>query len=222
MNTYLIQNIYRYLIYGVALLTALPFHEFAHAWTANKLGDPTARYQGRLTLNPLKHLDPIGSILMIVCGIGWARPVPINPYNFQNPKVGMAISSLAGPVSNLLLAYISMIGYKLSSIASYYAPGVFTSNLMYIFATLISVNIGLAVFNIIPVPPLDGSRILNLVLPERMYFQVMRYERVIMVILMVVVYFGFLNRPLSICRSVAFDLLDFLTGWIDMLWRLIA
>ena len=73
MNTYLIQNIYRYLIYGVALLTALPFHEFAHAWTANKLGDPTARYQGRLTLNPLKHLDPIGSILMIVCGIGWAR-----------------------------------------------------------------------------------------------------------------------------------------------------
>ena len=222
MNTYLIQNIYRYLIYGVALLTALPFHEFAHAWAADRLGDHTARYQGRLTLNPLRHLDPMGSVLMIVCGIGWARPVPINPYNFRNPKAGMAISSAAGPLANLLYAFVAMIGLKLSSIAGFYAGGYFTDNLVYIFSTLVSVNIGLAVFNLIPVPPLDGSRVLTLFLPERTYFQIMRYERMIMLVMMAAIFFGALDRPLAICRSYAFDALDFLTGWIDILWRLIG
>lgn len=220
MNNALIQSLYRYLIYGIALLTALPFHECAHAWTANKLGDPTARINGRMTLNPLAHLDPFGALLMIFTGIGWAKPVPINARNFKHPKWGMAISSLAGPVSNLLLAYLSMILWKITTIVSYYHSGFFVQNLITIFATMVSINIGLAVFNFIPIPPLDGSRILSLFLPERTYFSIMRYERYIMIALMIAVYFGLLDGPLGFFRHLALNSINFLTGWVDLIWRL--
>ncbi|MCI6023844.1 MAG: site-2 protease family protein [Oscillospiraceae bacterium] len=220
MNNALIQSLYRYLIYGIALLTALPFHECAHAWTANKLGDPTARINGRMTLNPLAHLDPFGALLMIFTGIGWAKPVPINARNFKHPKWEMAISSLAGPVSNLLLAYLSMILWKITTIVSYYHSGFFVQNLITIFATMVSINIGLAVFNFIPIPPLDGSRILSLFLPERTYFSIMRYERYAMLALMIAVYFGLLDGPLGFFRHLALNSINFLTGWIDLIWRL--
>ena len=220
MNNALIQSLYRYLIYGIALLTAIPFHECAHAWTANKLGDPTARINGRMTLNPLAHLDPFGALLMIFTGIGWAKPVPINARNFKHPKWEMAISSLAGPVSNLLLAYLSMILWKITTIVSYYHSGFFVQNLITIFATMVSINIGLAVFNFIPIPPLDGSRILSLFLPERTYFSIMRYERYAMLALMIAVYFGLLDGPLGFFRHLALNSINFLTGWIDLIWRL--
>ena len=220
MNNALIQSLYRYLIYGIALLTALPFHECAHAWTANKLGDPTARINGRMTLNPLAHLDPFGALLMIFTGIGWAKPVPINARNFKHPKWEMAISSLAGPVSNLLLAYLSMILWKITTIVSYYHSGFFVQNLITIFATMVSINIGLAVFNFIPIPPLDGSRILSLFLPERTYFSIMRYERYAMLALMIAVYFGLLDGPLGFFRHLVLNSINFLTGWIDLIWRL--
>ena len=220
MNNALIQSLYRYLIYGIALLTALPFHECAHSWTANKLGDPTARINGRMTLNPLAHLDPFGALLMIFTGIGWAKPVPINARNFKHPKWEMAISSLAGPVSNLLLAYLSMILWKITTIVSYYHSGFFVQNLITIFATMVSINIGLAVFNFIPIPPLDGSRILSLFLPERTYFSIMRYERYAMLALMIAVYFGLLDGPLGFFRHLALNSINFLTGWIDLIWRL--
>ena len=220
MNNALIQSLYRYLIYGIALLTALPFHECAHAWTANKLGDPTARINGRMTLNPLAHLDPFGALLMIFTGIGWAKPVPINARNFKHPKWEMAISSLAGPVSNLLLAYLSMILWKITTIVSYYHSGFFVQNLITIFATMVSINIGLAVFNFIPIPPLNGSRILSLFLPERTYFSIMRYERYAMLALMIAVYFGLLDGPLGFFRHLALNSINFLTGWIDLIWRL--
>lgn len=222
MSTYMVQFLYRTFVYGIALLTALPFHEFAHGWVANKLGDPTAKWQGRLTLNPLKHLDPMGALLMLFCGIGWAKPVPINPRNFKHPKEGMAISSLAGPLSNILLAFASMILYKLSVIAGFYATGFLgttVASLQYIFSTMVGVNVSLAVFNLIPVPPLDGSRVLNLFLPERLYFQIMQYERMIMIFMMFIVFSGVLDRPLSAARTVVWNLLDFMTGFIDLILR---
>lgn len=223
MSSYMVQFLYRTFVYGIALLTALPFHEFAHAWTANKLGDPTARWQGRMTLNPLKHLEPIGALMMLLCGIGWARPVPINPRNFKNPKTGMAISALAGPVSNLLLAYLSAVCYKLlvlpQALLSGGAVAAFVSSLQNIFYIMVSVNVGLAVFNLLPIPPLDGSRVLNLVLPERTYFAIMKYERLIMIALLFVVSAGLLNGPLGAARSVVWKALDFTTGYLDILIR---
>ena len=223
MNDYMIRFLYRTFVYGIALLTALPFHEFAHAWAANKMGDPTARWQGRMTLNPLKHLDPFGALLMLFCGIGWAKPVPINPYNFKNPKKGMALSALAGPLSNLFLAFVSAVCFKLLVIpAAFLGEGMLldiTDSLRNIFYTMISVNVGLAVFNLLPVPPLDGSRVLNLFLPQQTYFAIMRYERMIMIFMMFIIFSGMLDGPLSFVRSIVWQALDFATGFIDIILR---
>ena len=221
MNNALIQSLYRYLIYGIALLTALPFHECAHAWTANKLGDPTARINGRMTLNPLAHLDPFGALLMIFTGIGWAKPVPINARNFKHPKWEMAISSLAGPVSNLLLAYLSMILWKITTIVSYYHSGFFVQNLITIFATMVSINIGLAVFNFIPIPPLDGSRIATYFLPQRTYFKIMQYERYILIAFFLILWLGVLDMPIAFVDGLVTKGLDFITLPVDWLVRAI-
>lgn len=222
MPTSIVSLLYRTVVRLIVLLTALPFHEFAHAWTANKLGDPTAKYQGRLTLNPLKHLDPMGAVLMLVAGFGWAKPVPVNPNYFKNRKAGMAITAMAGPLSNLLLAFVCTIVYK----ALYYTGfvsaghlGEMLSSLASAFLLMVSLNVGLGVFNLIPIPPLDGSRILNLVLPERTYFQIMRYERIIMLALFAAIFIGLLDGPLSFVQGHVFRLLDFLTGFVDVIAR---
>lgn len=225
LSDYMIRFLYRTFVYGIALLTALPFHEFAHAWAANKMGDSTARWQGRMTLNPVKHLDPFGALLMLFTGIGWAKPVPINPYNFRNPKKGMALSALAGPLSNLLLAFLSAVLYKLLVIPAVMLDGSMLADLMdglrNIFYTMISVNVGLAVFNLLPVPPLDGSRVLNLFLPQHTYFAIMKYERMIMIFMMFAIFSGILDGPLSFFRSIIWQVLDFCTGFIDILVRLV-
>lgn len=157
------------------VLVALTFHEFSHGYIAYKLGDPTAKYMGRLTLNPLKHLDPIGTICMILCKFGWAKPVPVDMRQFKNPKRDMALCAIAGPLSNLLLGFLGtfifcLLGSIFPNILEYYYLSYFLSS----FAIL---NIYLAIFNLIPVPPFDGSRILTAFLPDKYYIRLLQNER---------------------------------------------
>ena len=146
----------------------LPLHEYAHALVATKLGDQTARLSGRLTINPFAHLDVIGAVMIFLVGFGYAKPVPVNPRNFKNPKKGMAITAVAGPLSNILMAVFFLIMYHAVLL---FENTVITSSISYFLFFAASINIGLAVFNLIPIPPLDGSRILQLLIPSKYYYK---------------------------------------------------
>ncbi|MBQ8643027.1 MAG: site-2 protease family protein [Clostridia bacterium] len=174
---------------------------------AMRLGDHTARNLGRLTLNPLKHLDPVGTLCMIFFHFGWARPVPINSRYFKKPRRDMALTALAGPVSNIIMGALGILLYCIfyRIFSSHMAEG-FLFNVQLSVLTLLmyfyQLNISLAVFNLLPVPPLDGSRIFLTFLPPRYYFGIMQYERYIQFGLMLLLYLGFLNTPLSFLRNL--------------------
>ena len=211
-----------YVARAIALLTAIPFHEMAHAWASDRLGDPTAKRCGRLSMNPLRHFDPLGALCMILVGFGWAKPVPVAAvHNFRHPRRDMAVSAAAGPAANLLLAYVWMICYKIVYYFGYAPESLLWQFAVGVLLTMIQVNITLAVFNLLPVPPLDGSRIFNLLLPARWYFRIMKYERYIMLGLFVFLFFGFLDRPLSFLFGKAIMLFDWGTRYIDMLYLLL-
>jgi len=187
------------------ILIALTTHEWAHGYAAYKMGDPTARNLGRLTLNPLKHLDLFGTLCMFIAGFGWAKPVPINARRFDNPRRGMAITGLAGPLANIVLSFIGLLFFEIFSKILYsstvFYQNDFKANLalaLLIFLNLFHyLNLSLAIFNLIPIPPLDGSRIFYVLLPDKWYFGIMKYEGIIQLILMLALLTGLLSGPLE-------------------------
>lgn len=175
---------------AVSVLIALVFHELAHGFVSYKLGDPTPKMQGRLTLNPMAHIDPIGALCLFLCGFGWAKPVSINYEYYKHKKLGTALVSLAGPFMNFIIAFIAAVGIKLS--VSY---GVLP--LLNFLGVLFSINVGLGVFNLIPFPPLDGSKIVASILPSSMYDTWMYLERYGFLILMVLLMLGIFDPILT-------------------------
>lgn len=197
-----------YAVLAAACLLCITLHELCHGLAALALGDPTAKRAGRLSLNPLKHIDPMGLVLLVVARFGWARPVPVNPGYFKNPRAGMAITSLAGPVGNVLLSALAAAGYGACVFYAEYLELPWLMTAAEFLALIFALSAGLAVFNLLPIPPLDGSKVLFALLPDRIYVQLLRYERYGMLALAALLLTGVLDRPLAFLRMA-------LTGWLS-------
>ena len=197
-----------------ASLLCITFHETCHGFAAYKLGDNTAKRMGRLSLNPLKHVDLMGLIMMALFRFGWAKPVPVDMRNFKNPKAGMALTALAGPVSNVVLAYAAVV---LCNFVMFLADRLGSTWLLlalaqfFVYVEIISA--GLAVFNVFPIPPLDGSKVLFALLSDRAYDWLMRYEKYGMGLLMALLVTGAIDRPLGAMRDWLLTWLNSLGAW---------
>lgn len=193
-----IWSVIAYILSALAVIfLTLPVHEFAHGLTATKLGDPTPRYEGRVTINPFAHIDYIGAACILLFGFGWAKPVQVNTNYFKNPKRDMAITAVAGPLANILMAFLALLLLN-GLLPALEATG---SQVLYyvviFFSYLAQINVYLAVFNLIPIPPLDGSRLLWAILPYKQYYALMRYERYIFYGLLALIWLGVLDTPLA-------------------------
>lgn len=205
------------LSYAVILFLCLPVHELAHGLVAHWCGDDTAKWHGRLTLNPFKHLDVLGTVMILTVGFGYARPVPVNSRNFRNYKRDMILVALAGPLSNFLMAAVSMFLLRLVLFLG--LSGVAMDIAYVILYTAVMVNISLMVFNLLPIPPLDGSRLWSSLLPGRWAYTLEQYSQYISIGLMVLVFSDVLDVPLAYMRGAVVYLLDILTGWPFLLLK---
>lgn len=189
-----------------AIIVALSVHEFAHAFVAYKLGDASQKERGRLSLNPLRHLDPMGTICLLFFRFGWAKPVQVDPYFFRNRKEGMMWTAIAGPLMNLIMGFIMSFLFVLAVKSGWLTSGNAIISYLMVFLRIGAImNVGLGIFNLIPIPPLDGSKVLMGILPEETYFNIMRYEQYISLLLLFVLFSGFLDGPLIGARSAILD-----------------
>ena len=184
-----------FLMSGAACLICLTVHELAHGLAAYRLGDPTAKLNGRLTLNPLSHIDWIGLFLLMAAGVGWAKPVPVDLRNFRRPRQDMALTALAGPGSNFLLA-LAALGTG-SLVLRFWSGSRAGAYLLLFLCQLAVLSVGLGLFNLIPLSPLDGSKILFALLPDRIYYTILRYEKYVMGVVILLVLVGVFDKPLS-------------------------
>jgi Zn-dependent protease len=199
----LLKNPLGFFIVAVPLLYSIIFHELAHGWVAYRMGDPTAKWRGRLSLNPLKHLDPIGTLMLFVFGFGWAKPVPVNFNQLRDRRMGMILVSAAGIVTNILLAFVALFVYRLLSLS----PSSIAAELLYYFARI---NIILAAFNLIPLPPLDGSKILMGFASPGLRNSLFRLERYGFFIIIALLYFGVLNPVIRFFERLILSLIKLL------------
>lgn len=219
----IILTIIEHIPFALMVFISLPIHELSHGYIAYKLGDDTAYYQGRLTLNPFAHLDLFGTISMILFGYGWAKPVPVNPLRFKgNMRLGMALTALAGPVSNLILALICTILLKCTNLLGEVTGFEFFFFLGWVLASMCIANIGLAFFNLLPIPPLDGSRILNYFLPyraQRVMDNLENYSMyIILGLLLVSNRTNLLSAILSVPMNAIIWLFDKMTFFLGDMW----
>lgn len=189
---------------AIPALICITLHELSHGLVAYRLGDPTAKNAGRLTLNPIRHLDIFGFLMLLVAHVGWAKAVPVDMRNFENPKRGMAITALAGPVSNFIITAIALFLFGFFLPLSYGA-GKAASIVMQLLYLTAQLSLGLALFNLLPIPPLDGSKVLFSVMSDESYWKLMRYERYGMIVLIILAYTGVTGHFLSNIIDTVFD-----------------
>ncbi len=217
------QSMLTFLVRLMIILLINPLHEYAHAWTAYKLGDDTAEKHGRMTLSPLAHVDGLGALLLLFFGFGWAKPVSVTPSKFKKPRLGMLITAIAGPFTNLLAALAGVVAFQLCDGSTYFEASPDSSEIgstMYYAAWMLwvftDVNLNLFLFNLIPVPPLDGSRVLMYFLPSRAAFWMIRNQRIIYGVMMILLFLGVIDVPLVFLNNLLHILLLHITDWLPV------
>ena len=201
LNNFDLHGLLFLLIRVAAVLFCLVVHELSHGLAARLLGDPTAKQVGRLSLNPLRHIDPVGFVMMLIVHVGWAKPVPVDMRQFKHPKRDMALTALAGPISNFLLALMALGFSSLLLPFAMRDSGNVCAYIILFLCYIAVLSVGLGLFNLIPIPPLDGSRVLFSLLPDRLYLLLMRWERYLMLLVIALAYFGFFAGPLDACMG---------------------
>lgn len=197
----------------IPALICITLHELSHGFVAYKLGDSTAKNMGRLTLNPIKHIDIVGLIMMVVFKFGWAKPVPVDMRNFRHPKRGMAVTALAGPVSNVIICCVVLFIYGLIFAPCKLSGSEFWTDVLDMVYITAYLSLALAIFNLIPVPPLDGSKVLFSLMSDENYLKLMRYERYGMLIMLALVATDVLGAPLQTITNAAYNFLFVFAEW---------